>query len=101
MNDYISNGGDGYSMFSKYDVVLEGIYTDTDSIAYFIKNDLNGTIPAEYKDFQGRINLVNDSSFLLFLLLFLVMKSLNLIIILTFWDIIIEKVVRDCQQEVL
>ena len=38
------------------------MYTDTDSIAYFIKDYLNGTIPAEYKDLQGRINLVNGST---------------------------------------
>ena len=47
MNEYIGNGGDGYSMFTKYDVILEGIYTDTDSIAYFIKNDFKGTIHTE------------------------------------------------------
>ena len=61
MSDYIGNGGDGYTMIAKYDVVLEGLYTDTDSIANYIKDDLNGTIPAFYKDFQGRINLVNGS----------------------------------------
>ena len=61
MSDYIGNGGDGYTMLSKYDVVLEGLYTDTDSIANYIKNNLNGTIPAYYKEFQGRINLVNGS----------------------------------------
>ena len=47
MNEYIGNGGDGYSMFTKYDVILEGIYTDTDYIAYFIKNDFKGTIHTE------------------------------------------------------
>jgi len=62
MSDYIGNGGDGYTMLSKYDVILEGLYTDTDSVANYIKNNLNGTIPAEYKDFQGRINLVNGSN---------------------------------------
>ena len=30
-------------------------------IAYFIRDDLNGKIPKEYKDLQGRINLVNGS----------------------------------------
>jgi len=62
MSLYIGNGGDGYTMIAKYDVVLEGLYTDTDSIANYIKDDLNGTIPASYKDFQGRINLVNGSN---------------------------------------
>jgi 2',3'-cyclic-nucleotide 2'-phosphodiesterase (5'-nucleotidase family) len=61
MSDFIGNGGDGYTMFAKYEVFKEGLFTDTDAIAYYIKNDLNGTIPAKYKDFQGRINLVNDS----------------------------------------
>jgi len=62
MSDYIGSGGDGYTMLSKYDVILEGLLTDTDSLANYIKNDLNGTIPASYKDFQGRINLVNGSN---------------------------------------
>ena len=61
LSEYISNGGDGYTMFAKYEVVNEPLFTDTDSLAYYIKNDLNGTIPAEYKDFQGRINFVNGS----------------------------------------
>ena len=61
MSDYIGNGGDGYTMFSKYEVFKEGLLTDTDAIAYYIKNDLKGIIPAKYKDFQGRINLVNSS----------------------------------------
>ena len=61
LSDYIGNGGDGYTMLTKYDVVLEGLFTDTDSIANYIKNNLNGTNPSYYKEFQGRINLVNGS----------------------------------------
>jgi len=61
MSDYIGNEGDGYSMFSKYEVSQEGLFTDTVPIAYYIKNDLNGKIPSTYKDFQGRVNLVNGS----------------------------------------
>ena len=62
MSDFLGNGGDGYNMFAGYEVSQEGLYTDTDSIAYFIKNDLNGKIPSEYKDLQGRINFVNGSN---------------------------------------
>ena len=62
MSDFIGNGGDGYNMFAGYEVYQEGLLTDTDSIAYFIKNDLNGKIPSEYKDLQGRINFVNGSN---------------------------------------
>ena len=61
MSDFIGNGGDGYTMMAKYEVFKEGLLTDTDAIAYYIKNDLKGKIPAEYKNFQGRINLVNGS----------------------------------------
>ena len=61
MSDFIGNGGDGYTMMAKYEVFKEGLLTDTDAIAYYIKNDLKGIIPAEYRDFQGRINLVNGS----------------------------------------
>jgi 2',3'-cyclic-nucleotide 2'-phosphodiesterase (5'-nucleotidase family) len=62
MSDYIGNGGDGYTMFAKYEVFQEGLLTDTDAIAYYIKNTLNGKIPSEYKDFQGRINMVNGTN---------------------------------------
>ena len=62
MSDFIGNGGDGYTMMAKYEVFKEGLLTDTDAIAYYIKNDLKGIIPAEYKNFQGRINLVNGST---------------------------------------
>ena len=61
MSDFIGNGGDGYKMFAEYEVSQEGLLTDTDSLSYFIKNDLNGKIPSEYKDLQGRINFFNGS----------------------------------------
>jgi hypothetical protein len=60
--EYLGNGGDGYSMFSNYDVYYESVLTDTDSLIYFIKNDLNGTIPEKYKDIEGRVNIKNSSS---------------------------------------
>ena len=49
-------------MFSKYDVYYESILTDTDSLIYFIKNKLNGTIPEKYKEVEGRVNIKNTSS---------------------------------------
>ena len=62
--EYIANGGDGYSMFSKFDIYNETLITDTDALSNFILNDLEGKIPPKYKDFQGRININNkhDSS---------------------------------------
>ena len=61
MSEFLSGGGDGYSMFAKFDVFNESLFTDTDALAYYINENLNGTIPAEYKDLQGRINMVNGS----------------------------------------
>ena len=42
-------------------MLREGLLTEIDCLAYYIKNDLNGIIPEEYVDFQRRINLVNRS----------------------------------------
>jgi 2',3'-cyclic-nucleotide 2'-phosphodiesterase (5'-nucleotidase family) len=60
--EYLGNGGDGYSMFSNYDVYYESVLTDTDSLIYFIKNELNGNIPEKYKEVEGRVNIKNSSS---------------------------------------
>ena len=61
-SEYIAAGGDGYIMFAKYDVLNESVFTDTDSFAYYLKNDLKGTIPEKYKQEEGRINIITDSS---------------------------------------
>ena len=55
--EYNANGGGGYSMFVPFNVSNESLITDTDALCFFIKNNLNGTIPEEYKDTQKRINL--------------------------------------------
>ncbi len=59
--EFIANGGDGYSMFSNYEVINEPLLTDTDALVSYIQNDLNGTIPEKYKDYQGRINFKNQT----------------------------------------
>ena len=64
LDEFIANGGDGYSMFTNLKVYYESIYTDTDSFMYYIKNDLKGEIPDEYKELQGRINIYNYSTLL-------------------------------------
>jgi len=60
--EFIANGGDGYSMFENYSVYYESIYTDTDSLIYYIKNQLNGTIPEKYKEVEGRVNIKNSQN---------------------------------------
>ena len=61
LNEYMANGGSGYTMLSKYDVYNESLMTDTDSLAYYIKDKLKGEIPDTYKYFQGRANIFNSS----------------------------------------
>ena len=60
--EFIANGGDGYSMFSKYEVTNESLMTDTDAISNYIENNLNGEIPEKYKNHQGRINIKNEKA---------------------------------------
>ena len=58
---YTAQGGDGYSMLAEFDIFNESLYTDTDALCNFINKNLNGEIPEEYKDFQGRINMINEN----------------------------------------
>ena len=60
--EFIANGGDGYSMFENYSVYYESTYTDTDSLIYYIKNQLNGIIPEKYKEVEGRVNIKNSQN---------------------------------------
>ena len=62
MIEFTAGGGDGYSMFAKYNVTNESLVTDTDALCMYIQNNLNGTIPEKYKSYQGRINIYNKSS---------------------------------------
>ena len=57
--NFQGSGGDGYTMFADKKVYFESILTDTDSLIYYIKNTLNGTIPEEYKEVQKRVNVIN------------------------------------------
>ena len=60
--EYNANGGGGYSMFVPFEIFNESLITDTDALCYYIKNNLNGNIPEDYKNVQGRINLYNNSN---------------------------------------
>jgi len=57
LREYLSTGGDGYSMFGKYDVTKDCLISETDQLSAYIGNALKGEIPEEYKDLQGRINI--------------------------------------------
>ena len=60
--EYLAKGGDGYEMFNKYDISREALSTDTQSLSYFIKYDLEGNIPEIYAQTQGRIIISKDIS---------------------------------------
>ena len=60
--EYIANGGDGYTMFKEFEVFNESLVTDTDALGKFISDKLKGEIPEKYKNFQGRINIHNESN---------------------------------------
>ena len=57
--DFISSGGDGFSMLTKFDVFNEALITDTDALSAFIEEIYE--IPEEYKDLQGRINFIKKN----------------------------------------
>jgi len=62
LDSFVGNGGDGYSMFTDLPVYYESMYTDTDSFMYYIRDNLKGEIPDEYRELQGRINIYNYST---------------------------------------
>ena len=63
---FIAKGGDGYSMFSKYDISLNPPLTDTEAVIIYIKTIFNGTIPNFYSKKQGRILINSEEKFDLF-----------------------------------
>ena len=62
-SSYIAEGGDGYSMFAKFQSVNESIFTDSDSLSHHIKYNLKGKIPEDYnKEESTRIFIDKPSS---------------------------------------
>ena len=67
--NYIGNGGDGYSMFSKYEISYDTGKVDNEVFMNYIIDVLHGDIPERYNTTQGRIiiedkNTYNSSYFL-------------------------------------
>ena len=54
-DEYIANGGDGYSMFSKYEEIMSTLKADNEAFMIYVKEKLNGTIPDQYRKTQDRI----------------------------------------------
>ena len=54
-DEYLSEGGDGYSMFSKYNMTYDTFLLDNEALRKYLEVDLNKIIPEKYKTNQGRI----------------------------------------------
>ena len=48
-------------MVAKYEIYNETLINDADGHAYYIKDIINGEIPKNYSEFQGRINIYNGT----------------------------------------
>lgn len=66
LSDFVSSGGDGYSMFSKYKVAFNTFIKDNEAFIIFIQNKFNGTIPDFYRVKQGRIVIDSNEEFDIF-----------------------------------
>ena len=60
-DDYISYGGGGYTMISKYNVADDTEKVDSNILKDYIKDVLNENIPDIYKSGQGRIKIIKKS----------------------------------------
>ena len=58
--EYMANGGDGYKMLTEFDIFSEALITDTDALCLYAEQIKE--IPEIYKDLQGRINFINNTS---------------------------------------
>ena len=54
-DDFLGEGGDGYSMFSKYGLFNDTSLEDNEAFKLFLEQGLNRTVPEIYKTTQGRI----------------------------------------------
>jgi 2',3'-cyclic-nucleotide 2'-phosphodiesterase (5'-nucleotidase family) len=61
-SEFVSEGGDGYSMFRQFNVVNESIFTDSDAFSHYIKYNLDGNVPDYYKNENTRIRIIDSSS---------------------------------------
>ena len=53
-NSFILDGGDGYSMFSEFEITKQGFGVDNEIVRDYIEKNLNGTVPEKYKEPEGR-----------------------------------------------
>ena len=54
-DDFLAQGGDGYSMFSKYNLTNDTSFVDNEAFKFYLETELNRTIPDKYETTQDRI----------------------------------------------
>ena len=54
---FLLTGGDGYMMFKDAEVISTTMLPDNEVLMKYIEENLNGTIPDDYKEVSGRINI--------------------------------------------
>ena len=91
MNSYIGEGGDGFSMFRKYEIISSTSLYDVEVIILYINKTLNGNISNYYRKTKGRIIIYSNSGIekhknkSIFLLFFLIgMLSASIIFLINF-----------------
>ena len=91
MNSYIGEGGDGFSMFRKYEIISSTSLYDVEAIILYINKTLNGNISDYYRKTKGRIIIYSNSGIekhknkSIFLLFFLIgMLSASIIFLINF-----------------
>ena len=89
-NNNMGAGGDGYSMFGKYEVILNTNKSSNEALLTYVKKELNGKIPNRYKDSQDRIiiypkNKENKKSYkTLIVIIIVIIVLMSLIIAIIF-----------------
>lgn len=62
LDNFIADGGDGYSMFGKYEDYITTSNVDNEVLMKYIKNNLGKVIPKNYAQTEGRINIYSSPS---------------------------------------
>ena len=61
-HNFITRGGDGYSMFINYEPIETGLGIDNEVLIDYIQKELNGNIPYNYQYTEGRIIITENNS---------------------------------------
>ena len=85
LDEYSADGGDGFSMFGKYEDDYPTGKSEDELLLKYIKEDLNGIIPDKYKTKEERIIIYLKNKSDLFLVLFIsISLTISFIVLMLF-----------------